>query len=91
MTSTIRKNPQFDERSYTVEYWRERFETLYEQIGRKTLIYCLIEVDEKFDRVQWLRDSDNVRRGKANLIKTKKVVDALEIYVSRRKSVKAVA
>lgn len=85
MTTAIRKNPHSVERKYTVEYWRERFETLYAQVGKKTLINILIEVDKKFDRVQWLRDADNVRRGKANLIKTKIIVEALEIYVNRQK------
>lgn len=86
-----RKNPLNHDRKYTVEYWREKFDGLEAQLDKKVLINCLIEVDDKYDRVVWLHNCKNVQSGKASLLITKEVVEMLQVYVARKKGIKVCA
>lgn len=86
--NSVRKNtqPAFD--ASDIEYWRARFVTQYAELGQsspRALLDCLISVDQSFNTVDWYINILNVRKGQAAIKKTKKVCEALDIYLEKKR------
>ena len=88
MKKTTRRNPQIEPRIFTQEYWREKFNEYLPHFQGKRLILCLIEVDKKFDSVTWYDRVENVKKGKASLVITQAVCEAMSDYIGGKRRVK---
>lgn len=86
MDTAIRKNTENAPSTFTVEYWRQVFDDLFNKLAQKdkdNLFHILVGLDSSFDTVNWYNDIRNMKRSRSSLPKTKAVCEALEKYVQK--------
>lgn len=87
MSKTISTNTLNQDRIITVDYWREKYQELKKDIAAsgESEIGLLVKADSFYDSRKGLLQHNNVLAGRAGLEVTKRVVDALEAGLKKKK------
>ena len=87
MANTISRSTLNEDRIITVEYWRERYMELKGDISLsgESEIGLLVKADSFYDSRKGVLQHNNVLAGRAGLEVTKRVVDALEAGLKKKK------